>query len=109
MITIKDFAKLDLRVGTILTAEPFPEAKQPAYKLTIDFGALGVRSSSARITENYDLDTLPGRQVICAVNLGRKRIAGFVSEALVLGIPDEHGAVRLLKPDGPLPDGSKIS
>ncbi|NOZ75483.1 MAG: tRNA-binding protein [FCB group bacterium] len=109
MISISDFAKLDLRVGTIKTAEAFPEAKQPSYKLSIDLGALGIRSSSAQITEHYDLESLSGRQVICAVNLGVKRIAGFDSDVLVLGIPDANGAVRLLKPDGPLPNGSKIS
>ncbi len=108
MISIQDFAKLDLRTGTIKTAEPFPEAKKPAYKLTIDLGSVGVMQSSAQITERYTVDNLVDRQVICAVNLGSRNIAGFESQVLVMGIPDENGAVVLLKPDGQLPNGARI-
>jgi tRNA-binding protein len=109
MISIKDFAKLDLRVGTIRSAEPFPEAQKPAYRLTVDLGPLGIKSSSAQITEHYTPEALIDRQVVCAVNLGPKQIAGYTSQVLVMGVPDEKGAVVLLKPDAPLPNGAKIS
>ncbi|RMF08322.1 MAG: tRNA-binding protein [Candidatus Neomarinimicrobiota bacterium] len=109
MITIKDFSRLDIRLGTIVAVDAFPEAKKPAYKLKIDLGPMGVSSSSARITNHYRPEDLLRRQVVCAVNLGPKRIGGFVSEVLVLGIPDENGAVLLLQPDRPLSNGARIS
>lgn len=105
-----DFAALDMRVGTVRTAEIFPEARKPAYKLTIDFGPeLGVKRSSAQITRHYTPEQLVGRQVIAAVNLGTRRIAGFESEVLVLGAVPEAGDVVLLHPDHAVPDGTRIS
>lgn len=106
--TSVQFSGLDLRVGTILRAEPFPEARKPAYRLTIDFGPLGVKRSSAQITERYPSNELVGRRVVALVNLPVKRIAGFKSECLVLGVPVEGNGVVLLGPDGDLPDGSRI-
>ena len=105
-----DFASIDMRVGTILAAEPFPEARKPSIKLTIDFGAeLGVKRSSAQITVRYSPDQLVGRQIVAAVNLGSRRIAGFESEVLVLGAcPVTHDVV-LLAPDHPVPNGTRIS
>ena len=105
-----DFAALDMRVGTVIAAEPFPEARKPAIKLTIDFGPeLGVKRSSAQITVHYTPAELVGRQVVAAVNLGTRRIAGFVSEVLVLGATPVPGEVVLLRPDGHVPDGARIS
>lgn len=102
------FLALDLRVGTVLTAEPFPEARDPALRLTVDFGpVLGTLRTSAKIT-NYDPADLPGRQVVGAVNLGSRRIAGFVSQFLVLGGLEPDGTVRLLGADTPLPNGAPI-
>lgn len=103
------FAALDLRVGRILDVAPFPHARTPAYQLTIDLGpVLGERRSSAQIT-NYAPEELVGRQVVVAANLGRKRIAGFVSEVLVLGGLERDGTVRLLDVDGRLPPGSVVA
>ena len=105
-----DFGALDMRVGTVLAAEPFPEARKPAIKLTIDFGhELGVRRSSAQITMHYSPDELVGTQVVAAVNLGTRRIAGFLSEVLVLGAVPVQGEVILLRPDRQVPDGARIS
>ncbi|HYC51101.1 MAG TPA: tRNA-binding protein [Gemmatimonadaceae bacterium] len=105
-----DFAALDLRVGTVIAAEPFPEARKPALKLTIDFGPeLGIKRSSAQITMHYAPDQLVGAQVVAAVNLGTRRIAGFESEVLVLGATPTPGEVVLLMPERPVPDGSRIS
>ena len=105
-----DFHALDLRVGTVRTAEPFPEARKPAIKLTIDFGPeLGVRRSSAQLTRRYDPASLVGRQVVAAINLGTRRIAGFVSEVLVLGGVPEEGDVVLLRTDEPVADGTRIA
>lgn len=105
-----DLAALDMRVGTVRTAEPFPEARKPAFKLTIDFGPeLGVKRSSAQITLHYTPDELVGRQVVAAVNLGTRRIAGFESEVLVLGAVPEPGNVVLLAVDQRVPDGTRIS
>jgi tRNA-binding protein len=103
------FAALDLRVGRIVEVAPFPAARRPAYQLTIDLGpTLGRRRSSAQIT-NYPPDELQGRQVVVAANLGHKRIAGFVSEVLVLGGLEPDGTVRLLEVDGELPPGSVVA
>lgn len=105
-----DFAALDMRVGTVRTAEPFPEARKPAIKLTIDFGPeLGVRRSSAQVTTHYAPDDLVGRQVVAAINLGTRRIAGFESEVLVLGAVPQSGEVILLAPDRHVPNGTRIS
>jgi len=99
----------DIRAGTILVAEAFPEARRPAYKLTIDFGTeIGTKRSSAQITERYTTGQLRGMQVLAAIDLGPKTIAGFTSEVLVLGLPDERGHVVLLRPDSPVSNGAKV-
>ena len=109
MATIEDFDRLDIRIGTILRAEPFPEARKPAIKLWIDFGPdLGTKASSAQLTTHYTPETLPGRQVLCVVNFPPRRIGPFTSEVLTLGVPDAQGAVVLLKPDLPVPTGGKL-
>lgn len=108
MATIEDFAQVDLRVGRIVAADPFPEARKPAYKLTIDFGPLGLRRSSAQLTDLYELDELPGRLVVAVVNFPPRRIAGFVSEVLVLGVPDAEGRVTLLTPERDVPLGGRV-
>jgi tRNA-binding protein len=103
------FAALDLRVGRIVEVAPFPATRRPAYQLTVDLGpTLGHRRSSAQIT-NYPVEELLGRQVVVAANLGRKRIAGFVSEVLVLGGLEPDGTVRLLEVDGELPPGAVVA
>ena len=108
-IGFDDFLRVDIRVGTILSAEPFPEARKPAYKLTIDFGpAIGVKKSSAQITERYALDALPGRQVAAVVNFPPRQIGKFMSEVLTLGFADEGGAVILFSPDHAVPDGARL-
>jgi len=105
---IEPFAALDLRVGTVVEVAPFPEAREPAWKVAVDFGpVLGVLWTSAKIT-NYVAEELAGRQVVGAVNLGSRRIAGFESRFLVLGGLEADGTVRLLQPDRPLPDGSSV-
>jgi tRNA-binding protein len=108
-ITYDDFARVDIRVGTIVDAQPYPEARKPAYKLTIDFGAeIGVKRSSAQLTVHYGLDRLVGRQVAAVVNFPPKQIGKFVSEVLVLGFPDADGAVVLVGVDHAVPNGGKL-
>jgi len=109
MINIEDFAKLELRVGTIKEAENFPEAKIPAYKLRIDFGSFGKKWSSAQITENYSLVDLVGCRVIAAMNLGNKVIGPFKSEVLVMGVEDNNGNIVLIEPDGDIENGSLVN
>jgi tRNA-binding protein len=109
MATIDDLTKLDIRIGTIVEAEPFPEARFPAIKMKIDFGPLGIKRTSAQITNRYDADTLVGNQVVAIVNFPPRRIAGYQSEVLVLGGVPEQGDVVLLKPDVDLPNGTPIA
>ncbi len=107
--TIDDFERLDIRVGTIVKAEPFPEARKPAFQLTIDFGSeIGIRRSSAQITVHYDVDALVGRQVCAVVNFPPRQIGPFRSEVLTLGLPDENGAIRLIGPDELVPNGGRL-
>ncbi|HEX5004994.1 MAG TPA: tRNA-binding protein [Gemmatimonadales bacterium] len=102
------FATLDMRVGRVTRAEPNSGARKPSYRLWIDFGPLGERTSSAQLTTLYTSEDLVGRQVVAAVNLGERRIAGFVSQVLVLGAPDDSGNVVLLQPERPVPLGGRI-
>ena len=107
--TIDDFDRLDIRVGTVLDAQPLAGARKPAYALTIDFGAeIGVKASSAQITVHYAPDQLIGRQVCAVVNFPPRRIAGFQSEVLTLGMPDADGAVVLVRPDLAVPNGGRL-
>ncbi len=109
-IAWNDFEKVDLRVGTILRVEDFPEARKPAYQLHIDFGAdIGERKSSAQITVHYSKEELVGRQIVAVVNFPRKQIANFFSECLVTGFPDADGDIILTTVDKPLPNGAKLS
>ena len=109
MITYDDFAKLDIRVGVITRAEPFPQARKPAYKLWVDFGgSLGEKRSSAQITRHYTPDTLIGRQVLAVVNFPARQIGSVLSEVLVLGVPDATGEVILITPDQPSPIGGRL-
>lgn len=109
MATAEEFFAIDMRVGTVLEAQPFPEARKPAIKLLIDFGpALGHKRSSAQLTAHYTPESLVGRQVVAAVNLGERRIAGFVSQVLVLGAMPSETEVVLLAPDQPVANGTRI-
>lgn len=108
-ISYQDFENVDVRVGTILTAEDFPEARKPAYKLTIDFGPnIGTKKSSAQITKHYTKEELIGSQVLGVVNFAPKQIGPFISETLTLGTADEHGDIVLFRPTMPIPNGSKM-
>ncbi|WP_119278353.1 tRNA-binding protein [Calidithermus roseus] len=108
MTPLEAFELLDLRVGRIIRAEPNAEARKPAYKLWIDFGPLGQKASSAQLTALYTPEELVGRLVIAAVNLGSRKIAGFTSEVLVLGLPDAEGQVVLLEPEREVPLGGRV-
>ena len=108
-IVYDDFARVDIRVGTVVAAEPFPEARRPAYKLSIDFGAeIGLKRSSAQLPVNYRLDELVGRQVAAIVNFPPRQIGKFMSEVLVLGFPDAAGAVVLVAPDRSVANGGRL-
>lgn len=108
-ISWADFEKVELRVGTVVAAEPFPEARKPAYKLTVDFGPdIGLKRSSVQITAHYRLDELKGRQVVGVVNFPPKRIGPFMSECLITGFYREDGSVILAVPDQAVPDGAKL-
>lgn len=109
MITYDDFAAVDIRVGRITRAEPFPQARKPAIKLWVDFGPeLGEKRSSAQITAHYDPVELIGRQVLAVVNFPPRQIGPFLSEVLVLGLPDAQGQVVLIGPDQPVPLGGRL-
>ncbi|RQP06570.1 MAG: tRNA-binding protein [Paracoccus sp. BP8] len=109
MIAWADFEKVEIRVGRIIRAEPFPEARRPAFKLWLDFGPeIGERKSSAQITRHYAPDGLIGRQVLAVVNFPPRQIGPFMSEVLVLGLPDEEGEVVLIGPDQPVPLGGRM-
>ena len=108
-ISWEDFEKVEVRAGKVIEADPFPEARKPSIKLTVDFGPeVGTRKTSAQLTAHYDPGALVGRQVVAVVNFPPKRIAGFKSEVLVLGVPDESGEVVLLSPDSDVPLGGRM-
>jgi tRNA-binding protein len=108
-IAFDDFLKVDVRVGRVIAAEPFPEARKPAFKLTIDFGpGIGVKRSSAQITANHRLEDLVGRQVLAVVNFPPRQIGPFMSEVLTLGVPDAAGEVMLIGPDREVPVGGRL-
>jgi tRNA-binding protein len=108
-ITYDDFLRVDIRVGTIIDAQDFPEARKPAFKITVDFGdAVGTRKTSAQVTENYTKESLIGKQVAGVVNFPPKQIATFMSEFLVLGFPDENGKVVLVSPSITVPNGGRL-
>jgi tRNA-binding protein len=109
MATLDDFQRIDIRVGTVVSAEPFREARKPSIKLAIDFGpTLGTKRSSAQLTRHYTPDALVGRQVVAVVNFPTRRVAGYASEVLVLGACPEADDVVLLRPDMPVPNGASI-
>ena len=104
-----DFERVELRVGTVMDVEEFPEARSPAYKLLVDFGEAGVKKSSAQITRLYEREELVGRQVIGVLNFPRKQIGRFFSEVLITGFADENGAIVLAVPERPVPNGSRLA
>ena len=109
MITYDDFLKVDIRVGTIVAVEDFPQARKPAYKLSIDFGSeIGIKRSSAQITTYYQKDDLLGKQVIAVVNFAPKQIGPFISEVLTLGLPDDKNNVVLARPTHQIPNGGRL-
>jgi tRNA-binding protein len=109
MITYADFEKVEMRVGRIVAADPFPEARKPAYKLTIDFGPdVGVKRSSAQLTNRYKPGELIGRLLVAVVNFPPRQIGPFMSDVLTLGVPDRDGAVILLAPDSEVPLGGRV-
>ena len=109
-IDFTDFLKVDIRVGTVVDAQEFPEARQPAYKLWVDFGGvIGIKKSSAQITDHYTIEGLMGRKVAAVVNFPPRQIGTFMSEILVLGFPDAEGKIILFAPDTEVPDGSKLA
>jgi tRNA-binding protein len=109
MINWEQFNNVDLRAGTVIRAELFPEAKKPAFKLWVDLGPeLGIRRSSVQITHHYGIDELPGKQVVCVVNFPPKQIATFISEILVTGFPDDQGHIILTTLDKPVPNGARL-
>ncbi|MDX5436283.1 MAG: tRNA-binding protein [Pontibacter sp.] len=107
-ISWQHFENTDIRVGTIVEAEEFPEARRPAYKLKVDLGPLGIKKTSAQITKHYKPEGLVGMQVLCVTNLGKKQIGNFMSEVLVTGFADEKGDIVLAQPAGKVPNGSKL-
>ena len=109
-LTWQEFARVDLRVGTVIAAEPFPEARRPAFKLTVDFGDdIGTRKASAQITDHYTTETLVGKQVVGVVNFPRKQIGPFMSECLITGFVQEDGSVVLAVPDLPAANGTRLA
>jgi len=109
MITFDDFLKIDIRVGRIIEVEAFPEARKPAWKLKIDFGSdIGVKKSSAQITDLYDAESLLGRQILAVVNFPPRQIGPFMSEVLTLGVSDAAGAIVLIKPDNEVKEGARL-
>ena len=108
-ISFDEFLKVDVRVGTVLRAEPYPEARKPAIKLWVDFGGeIGEKKTSAQITAHYTPEALVGRQVMAVVNFPPRQIGKFMSEVLVLGMPDENGEIALVGPDMPIPNGGRL-
>ncbi|MGI9372293.1 MAG: tRNA-binding protein [Hyphomicrobiales bacterium] len=108
-IDFDDFLKVDIRTGTVVDAQPYPEARKPAFKLWVDFGGeIGTRKSSAQLTKHYTPEELIGRQVCAVVNFPPRQIGKFMSEILVLGMPDDEGEVVLIRPDKPIPDGGRL-
>lgn len=109
MINFDDFLKVDIRVGRIIDVQPFPEARKPAWKLQIDFGSeIGVKKSSAQITDLYDADALMGRQILAVVNFPPRQIGPFMSEVLTLGVSDSDGAIMLVRPDDEVEEGARL-
>jgi len=108
-ISYEEFEQVDLRSGTVIKAEEFPKARKPAYKVWVDFGPeIGVKQTSAQITEHYTLESILDRSVVGCINLGSKNIGGFLSEFLLVGFPDEHGAVCLVSANPKVPNGKKL-
>ena len=109
MINFDDFLKIDIRVGRIIDIQPFPGARKPAWKLQIDFGdEIGVKKSSAQITDLYDADALMGKQILAVVNFPRRQIGPFMSEVLTLGVSDSNGAIMLVRPDAEVEEGVRL-